>query len=258
MAEVGTAAPPVKSRTSSPGAPAGSAIPPSRATQRPWVFVCLWALSWGGVGLGVGLIISFTQGGIGLFAPGKITGPIVQLSILFAEVVGLTSLASSRLIFPYFASLPYVPRLFLQVATLFGGALFGSILVLAAFPLFSLHQARLIIVMVLVNATLALAVGIAVHTYESLKAQIERTYIELLKKEAMEREMEFAREVQEQLFPKSVPAMRGLELAGLCLPAAGVGGDYHHHLPLSEDRIGLVVADVSGKGISAALLIARP
>jgi sigma-B regulation protein RsbU (phosphoserine phosphatase) len=99
-------------------------------------------------------------------------------------------------------------------------------------------------------------VSIAVNTYESMKRQLERTYVELRKKEAFEREMEIAREVQEQLFPKSVPRVRGLEIAGVCLPAAGVGGDYYDYLPLSDDRVGLVVADVSGKGISAALLMA--
>lgn len=256
MAEVGTTAPRAEART--PAAPVLAIVqrPSSRAAERPWIFVCLWAVCWAVVGLGVGLIISFAQGGLTLLAPGRVTGPIVQLSILFAEVVGLTSLASSRLIFPYFSALPYIPRALLQVATLFGGSLFGSILVLAVFPLFTLHQARLIIVMVLVNAALALAVGIAVHTYESLKAQIERTYIDLRKQEGMEREMEIAREVQEQLFPKSIPTVRGLEIAGICLPAAGVGGDYYDYLPVSDDLLGLVVADVSGKGISAALLMA--
>lgn len=228
----------------------------SGAAERPWVFVCVWALAWAAVGLGVGLIISFAQGDVGLFAPGRDTWPIVQLSVLFAEVVGVTALVSSRMIFPYFARLPYVPQLLLQVATLSGGALFGSVLALAVRPLFALHQARLIIVMVLVNATLALAVGIVVHTYESMKAQLERTFIALRAKEAMDREMDIAREVQEQLFPKSVPRINGIEVAGVCLPAAGVGGDYYDYISLSDDRLGLVVADVSGKGISAALLMA--
>jgi sigma-B regulation protein RsbU (phosphoserine phosphatase) len=72
----------------------------------------------------------------------------------------------------------------------------------------------------------------------------------------MDREIEIAREVQENLFPKSVPRIHGLEVAGVCLPAAGVGGDYYDYLPLSENCLGLVVADVSGKGISAALVMA--
>ena len=236
--------------------PIQAAEPRSRAQEKPWIFVLLWALSWAGIGFGVGLMVSFAQGGTGAFSAGGLGWYIVQLSILFAEVVGITAIASSRLIFPYYARLPYLPRVLLQVATLLAGSIMGSIVTLVTYPLFTLHQGRLIIMMVVINAALALAVGIAVHTYETLRAQIERSYIELRKKEAYDREMEIAREVQEQLFPKSVPQVRGLELAGLCLPAAGVGGDYYDYLPLSEDRIGLVVADVSGKGISAALVMA--
>ena len=110
--------------------------------------------------------------------------------------------------------------------------------------------------MALVNGSLALVVSIAVNTYESMKRQLEPTFVDLRKKEAFEREMEIAREVQQQLFPKSVPRVRGLEIAGICLPAAGVGGDYFDFLPPPDERIGMVIADVSGKGISAALLMA--
>jgi sigma-B regulation protein RsbU (phosphoserine phosphatase) len=53
-----------------------------------------------------------------------------------------------------------------------------------------------------------------------------------------------------------LPDVRGLELAGICLPAIGVGGDYYDFLPLPDERIGLVIGDVSGKGVPAALLMA--
>jgi sigma-B regulation protein RsbU (phosphoserine phosphatase) len=53
-----------------------------------------------------------------------------------------------------------------------------------------------------------------------------------------------------------VPQVSGLEMAGVCLPAIGIGGDYYDFLPLSGERVGLVIADVSGKGIPAALLMA--
>ena len=149
-----------------------------------------------------------------------------------------------------------MPRLLLQVATLGGGALLGTFLSVVIFPLYALHMFPVISLMGVVNAGLALVVGIAVNTYESMKRQLERSYDELRKKEAFEREMEIAREVQEQLFPKTVPHVQGLEIAGVCMPAAGVGGDYYDYLSLSDDRVGLVVADVSGKGISAALLMA--
>jgi len=53
-----------------------------------------------------------------------------------------------------------------------------------------------------------------------------------------------------------MPVVHGLDVSARCLPAVGVGGDYFDFLPLSEDRLGLVIADVSGKGIPAALLMA--
>ena len=73
--------------------------------------------------------------------------------------------------------------------------------------------------------------------------------------ERMRREMVMASEVQRRLFPEGPLASRRLDLAGLCLPALGVGGDYYDFLSLREGVIGLAVADVAGKGISAALLM---
>jgi len=70
------------------------------------------------------------------------------------------------------------------------------------------------------------------------------------------REIEIAREVQERLFPQSVPATLGVSLAGACRLAQGVGGDYYDMIELEDGRLGLAVGDVSGKGISAALLMA--
>ncbi len=70
------------------------------------------------------------------------------------------------------------------------------------------------------------------------------------------REIEIAREVQERLFPQSIPAIPGLTLAGACRPAQGVGGDYYDVIELENGRLGLAIGDVSGKGISAALLMA--
>src|SRR6185503_7348447 len=65
-----------------------------------------------------------------------------------------------------------------------------------------------------------------------------------------------AREVQERLFPQTFPGMPGLDYAGSCRPALGVGGDYFDFLPLGDSRFGVAIADVSGKGIGAALLMA--
>ncbi|MBV9764698.1 MAG: SpoIIE family protein phosphatase [Acidobacteriaceae bacterium] len=71
-----------------------------------------------------------------------------------------------------------------------------------------------------------------------------------------DRELEIAHEVQERLFPQVIPKLPGVSLAGACRPAQGVGGDYYDMIELEDGRLGLAIGDVSGKGISAALLMA--
>lgn len=79
---------------------------------------------------------------------------------------------------------------------------------------------------------------------------------EAAQRERVNREMEIAREVQERLFPQEMPMLLGGSIAGHCRPALGVGGDYYDVFPLQDGRLGLAIGDVSGKGISAALLMA--
>jgi serine phosphatase RsbU (regulator of sigma subunit)/catechol 2,3-dioxygenase-like lactoylglutathione lyase family enzyme len=71
------------------------------------------------------------------------------------------------------------------------------------------------------------------------------------------REMEISRDVQARLFPHNPPRLATLDCVGLCLPAREVGGDYYDLLDLGPRRLGIVIGDVSGKGISAALLMAN-
>jgi serine phosphatase RsbU (regulator of sigma subunit) len=70
-------------------------------------------------------------------------------------------------------------------------------------------------------------------------------------------ELDIARMVQARLFPQSQPPFGTLEYAGVCVQARQVGGDYYDFLNLGEDRLGLVVGDIAGKGIAAALLMAN-
>jgi sigma-B regulation protein RsbU (phosphoserine phosphatase) len=79
---------------------------------------------------------------------------------------------------------------------------------------------------------------------------------EIAAREKAKRELEIAREVQERLFPQEYPPVAGIEYAGACRPALGVGGDYYDFIPISETGLGLAIGDVSGKGIPAALLMA--
>jgi sigma-B regulation protein RsbU (phosphoserine phosphatase) len=75
-------------------------------------------------------------------------------------------------------------------------------------------------------------------------------------REKQNRDLELAREVQERLFPQEFPAIPGLDYAGACRPALGVGGDYYDFIPMSNGGLGIAIGDVSGKGIPAALLMA--
>jgi len=77
----------------------------------------------------------------------------------------------------------------------------------------------------------------------------------MVEEERLRRELSLASEVQRRLFPEPPPALGALDLCGVCYPAQGVGGDYYDFLDLGEGRVGLAVADVAGKGISAALLM---
>jgi serine phosphatase RsbU (regulator of sigma subunit)/catechol 2,3-dioxygenase-like lactoylglutathione lyase family enzyme len=70
-------------------------------------------------------------------------------------------------------------------------------------------------------------------------------------------ELEIARQVQARLFPQRLPQAATLEYAGLCIQARHVGGDYYDFLSLGRDRLGLVIADIAGKGMPAALLMAN-
>lgn len=71
------------------------------------------------------------------------------------------------------------------------------------------------------------------------------------------RELEIAKQVQARLFPQRLPPMRSLEYAGACVQARQVGGDYHDYIDFGHGRFGLVIADIAGKGMPAALLMAN-
>lgn len=232
--------------------PAGARFPgtPSPAAARgAWRIIVLWAIGWAVAGFAVAAGITFSRGSSDF-------GPLVLSSVLFAEVVGSTALASARLVFPFYARLPLALRLALQILTLVAGTVAGSAAIFASQPLYVLHNYRQVAIIVLINAVLGVFVGILLHTYDAMRRQLEASFRSLREKEALEREVAIAREVQRELLPRSVPVVRGIEVAGVCIPAVGVGGDYFDYLPLLDERIGLVIADVSGKGIPAALLMA--
>jgi phosphoserine phosphatase RsbU/P len=100
--------------------------------------------------------------------------------------------------------------------------------------------------------TIASQTGLALENAELL----EHLTTEITQRERFSREIEIAREVQQRLFPQSLPKVAGVDLAGYCRPAQAVGGDYYDFFVLNDGRLALALGDISGKGISASLLMA--
>ncbi|HVN18094.1 MAG TPA: SpoIIE family protein phosphatase [Dongiaceae bacterium] len=97
--------------------------------------------------------------------------------------------------------------------------------------------------------------------FDELTRSVEAQRRSLAQKYEAERraaqEIEIAKQLQARLFPQIHPETKTLEYAGVCLQARQVGGDYFDFLDLGQNRLGLVIGDVSGKGIAAALLMAN-
>jgi sigma-B regulation protein RsbU (phosphoserine phosphatase) len=94
------------------------------------------------------------------------------------------------------------------------------------------------------------------NSFNSMTASLEKLIEEQKEKQKLENELVIAQEVQSQLFPHHITQLASLEVHGFCRPASTVSGDYYDFLTLDSDRMILAVGDISGKGISAALLMA--
>jgi len=94
-------------------------------------------------------------------------------------------------------------------------------------------------------------------SFNSMTTSIEYLLQEKAEKERLEQELRIARSIQMSLLPQGPLHMPGLSLMSHCEPAREVGGDYFDYIPIDEHRLGLLIADVSGKGTSAALYMAE-
>jgi sigma-B regulation protein RsbU (phosphoserine phosphatase) len=92
-------------------------------------------------------------------------------------------------------------------------------------------------------------------SFNTMTENLERLIVVAKEKERLESELEIAREVQSQLFPKDMPGLKTLMLTGVCNPARVVSGDYYDFMRF-ESSVAFAIGDVAGKGISAALLMA--
>jgi len=213
------------------------------------VAVALFAVLWGtnvrGPGAGFVPVLLYT------LVIGNLTTPIMNL---------LAPLCSS-LRFP-FDWVAYLIFLFLTAVA--GASLTVAIMMMVYQAPFGSFFARLwstgkLLVIVI------LIVGSVRHLHDEARVHLEGKNLELQRAVEMgntrskqqARELDKAREIQEGLLPKKIPQVRGLEVAGMWQPASVVGGDYFDVLKFSENKIGVCIGDVVGKGISAALLMAN-
>ena len=224
-----------------PRAAAASAAPGS-------LFLLRWTAAWIGVGVALAAGIAFGTG-VDFF-------PVLRLSVLSAVLVGFSAYTSARIVPPLLAGLHPALRLTLDSLIVLAGAGFGSVAVVLTDPFFALAQVRIVLLVLGINAVAAAGVAVALGTYDRMRRQIEASYHVLRERDALEREMNVAREVQRELLPRAAPRFEGLEVAGVCRPAIAVGGDYYDYLQHADGRPGLVIADISGKGVPAALLMA--
>ena len=101
----------------------------------------------------------------------------------------------------------------------------------------------------------------ALVSFDEMTQAVEAQRRAAAEKHEMERrathELQIAKQVQARLFPQMFPSLKTLDYAGICIQARQVGGDYYDFLSLGQERLGLVLGDISGKGIAGALLMAN-
>ncbi len=108
-------------------------------------------------------------------------------------------------------------------------------------------------------------ISVVTYLYSISRERLERRNRELQKSiekgaaqlEVQEQELQRAREIQQSLLPREIPQLAGFEVAGAWLPARTVSGDYYDVFKLDSHRLGICIADVAGKGVSAVLLMAN-
>jgi serine phosphatase RsbU (regulator of sigma subunit) len=119
------------------------------------------------------------------------------------------------------------------------------------------NQGEVALLRTLANqAALAIQRGELVDSLRAKIVELETAQVELVQKERLERELELARTVQQSLLPRSFPQYAGYTFAARCVPAREVGGDFYDVFALAPHRFGIVIADVSDKGMPSALFMA--
>jgi sigma-B regulation protein RsbU (phosphoserine phosphatase) len=108
-----------------------------------------------------------------------------------------------------------------------------------------------------INITTKDQLGELAGSFNQMTGSIENLLQTAAEKKRLQEELRIARQIQMSLLPRGPLDMHGLAITALCVPAREVGGDYYDFFPLEHDRLGVLIADVAGKGTSAALYMAE-
>jgi phosphoserine phosphatase RsbU/P len=197
--------------------------------HRTWPGVLISTLLWSAAGL------TMWELPIGMFDPWTTVGALflfgLAMSALFLRHDLVTAMTADFVVVALGMAVP----LFVSTGTAFTS---GRLIFIALFLL-----PALIGVGGLVRR------GRFVFTVETMPAHIRR----ITERERMAKELEIARSVQMSLLPKTNPLVAGYDIAGICIPAMEVGGDYYDFVNLAGKKIGIAIGDVSGKGVPAAI-----
>lgn len=98
-------------------------------------------------------------------------------------------------------------------------------------------------------------IGRIANSVKEMAAKLKNARAEIIEKETMKREMQIAHEIQQTLLPQVIPETPGFQIASYYESAKYVGGDYYDYIKIDKDRFGVVVADVSGKGVAGSLIM---
>ena len=180
---------------------------------------------------------------------------------LVAPTVGWLGFLYAERKFPY-NLLVFLPILLVLTAPIY---LITSVVVWLIAPPAPLTLAELIAAGWKFSFVATLLFSAPIFLFNTTKDRLERRNVELeqtiergtAQLEIQEQEFERAREIQQSLLPKEIPQLAGFEVAGAWQPARSVSGDYYDVLKLGDHRLGICIADVVGKGVSAALLMAN-
>ena len=180
---------------------------------------------------------------------------------LLSPAIGWLGFLYEERSFPY-NILIFVPLMIVLTVPIY---LITSVVVWLVAPPFPLALSSLIMSQWKFSFVVTFAFGFPSFLYHSTKEHLERRNVELqqtvergtARLEMQEEELERAREIQQSLLPRNIPQLPGFEVAGAWQPASTVSGDYYDVLQLGDHRLGICIADVVGKGVSAALLMAN-